>query len=49
MPFSGGGFSLYFSREDYQEAAVSIFLKHLGEEYAGYYECVRCCDSTCVT
>ena len=41
MPVSGGGFLRFFGREDYQKAAVSTFLTHLGDGYAGLYECVH--------
>jgi len=33
--FSGGGFSNYFERPAYQEAAVKGYLANLGETYAG--------------
>jgi tripeptidyl-peptidase-1 len=46
VPFSGGGFSLYFKRPMYQNSAVSTFLNHLAKEYAGLYKCVRCRDLT---
>ncbi|KAF8267936.1 peptidase S8/S53 domain-containing protein [Lactarius quietus] len=34
---SGGGFSNYFARPDYQKEAVLDFLKELGGQYAGMY------------
>ncbi|KAH9016946.1 subtilisin-like protein [Lactarius pseudohatsudake] len=34
---SGGGFSNYFGRPDYQEQAVTEFLQHLGDQYQGKY------------
>jgi tripeptidyl-peptidase I len=38
VPFtSGGGFSNYFPRPAYQEAAVTKYLAYLGDEYAGLY------------
>ena len=38
VPFtSGGGFSNYFPRPAYQNAAVTKYLAYLGEEYAGLY------------
>jgi tripeptidyl-peptidase I len=38
VPFaSGGGFSNYFPRPAYQNAAVTGYLAYLGEEYAGLY------------
>ena len=37
---SGGGFSAYFPRHDYQIAAVEAFLHKLGSQYFGYFECV---------
>ncbi|KAH8980588.1 subtilisin-like protein [Lactarius hatsudake] len=36
-PLSGGGFSDYFQRPVYQDAAVSAFLEHQGTQYAGLY------------
>jgi tripeptidyl-peptidase-1 len=44
--FSGGGFSLHFQRQSYQDGAVSTFLGHLGKDYAGLYKCVRCRNLT---
>jgi hypothetical protein len=44
MHLSRGGFSFYFPREGYQEAAVSTFLANIGNKYISYYKCVRCCD-----
>ncbi|KAF8264270.1 subtilisin-like protein [Lactarius quietus] len=35
--FSGGGFSNYFQREDYQDNAVQTFLENLGSKYNGFY------------
>ncbi|KAH9046862.1 subtilisin-like protein [Lactarius hengduanensis] len=35
--FSGGGFSVYFPRPDYQNSAVPTFLQHLGHRYSGLY------------
>jgi len=37
VDFSGGGFSNYFPQPDYQSAAVSGFLKTLGNTYAGLF------------
>ncbi|KAH9029311.1 subtilisin-like protein [Lactarius deliciosus] len=34
---SGGGFSEYFLRPEYQERAVSTFLDNLGQEHSGLY------------
>lgn len=34
---SGGGFSRYFARPSYQDAAVLPYLKSLGDEYKGLY------------
>ncbi|KAI9447282.1 subtilisin-like protein [Lactarius psammicola] len=34
---SGGGFSDYFPRPEYQEGAVTKFLQHFGDEYSGLY------------
>ena len=39
--FSGGGFSSYFKRPDYQNDAVPPFLSNLGSQYPGRYKCVR--------
>ncbi|KAH8980544.1 subtilisin-like protein [Lactarius akahatsu] len=36
-PFSGGGFSNYFSQPPYQSVAVPAFLRQLGDKYDGYY------------
>ncbi|KAH9053376.1 subtilisin-like protein [Lactarius vividus] len=36
-PLSGGGFSDYFPRPAYQDAAVSAFLERQGTQYAGLY------------
>nr|GAT55465.1 family S53 protease-like protein [Mycena chlorophos] len=35
--FSSGGFSNYFPAPAYQQAAVSAYVKSLGDEYAGLY------------
>ncbi|KAI9451808.1 subtilisin-like protein [Lactarius psammicola] len=35
--FSGGGFSNYFPRPDYQDEVVPKFLQHLGSQYDGLY------------
>jgi len=38
VPFtSGGGFSNYFPRPAYQEAAVTKYLTYISEDYAGLY------------
>ncbi len=37
---SGGGFSNYFMRPFYQDAAVSTYLKSVGTTYSGLYKCV---------
>ncbi|KAF8257382.1 subtilisin-like protein [Lactarius quietus] len=34
---SGGGFSIHFPREPYQEGAVSRYLERIGDKYAGLY------------
>ncbi|KAH8982958.1 subtilisin-like protein [Lactarius akahatsu] len=34
---SGGGFSTYFERPEYQQQAVPTFLRHLGDTYQGLY------------
>ncbi|KAH9010430.1 peptidase S8/S53 domain-containing protein [Lactarius pseudohatsudake] len=34
---SGGGFSEYFLRPEYQQQAVSTFLDNLGQQYSGLY------------
>ena len=39
--FSGGGFSTYFGRPDYQDDAVIPFLDSIGSQHAGLYEYVR--------
>ena len=44
---SGGGFSNYFPRPDYQQLAVSTFLKNLSDTHHGLYKCVRSRDLTC--
>ncbi|KAH9014325.1 subtilisin-like protein [Lactarius hengduanensis] len=38
MYMSGGGFSMHFTRPDYQEGMVAPFLGSLGSQYAGLYE-----------
>ncbi len=40
-PLSAGGFSNYFSRPDYQDAVVPLFLQNLGHKYQGFYKCVN--------
>lgn len=37
VQFSSGGFSNYFPRPRYQDAAVSQYFKYLGDENAGLY------------
>ncbi|KAI9442986.1 subtilisin-like protein [Lactarius indigo] len=37
LSFSGGGFSNYFLRPDYQEIVVPIYLDQLGSKYEGLY------------
>ena len=37
---SGGGFSNYFSRPDYQDTAVSAYLNGIGGMYSGLYKYV---------
>ena len=37
VSFSGGGFSNYFSRPLYQEAAVTQYFEYLGDQNAGLY------------
>ena len=46
--FSGGGFSAYFRRPDYQVNAVPGYLDHLEGEYEGLFKCAaaRCHDLT---
>ena len=44
--FSGGGFSTYFPRPDYQDGAVSKFFQSPGDKHEGFYKCARCCDLT---
>ena len=39
---SGGGFSYFFVRPDYQDATVIPYLLKYPEFYPGYYKCVRC-------
>ncbi|KAH9040216.1 subtilisin-like protein [Lactarius hengduanensis] len=36
-PFSGGGFSDYFSQPPYQSVVVPAFLRQLGDKYDGFY------------
>ena len=38
--FSGGGFSNYFSRPDYQNTAVPTYLNRIGGKYYGLYKYV---------
>ncbi|KAH9018855.1 subtilisin-like protein [Lactarius pseudohatsudake] len=38
MYMSGGGFSMHFTRPDYQEGMVTPFLGSLGSQYAGLYD-----------
>ncbi|KAH9010271.1 subtilisin-like protein [Lactarius pseudohatsudake] len=38
MYLSGGGFSMHFTRPDYQEDMVAPFLGSLGSQYAGLYD-----------
>jgi tripeptidyl-peptidase-1 len=38
--FSGGGFSNYFTRPSYQDAAVSTYLNNIGDTYSNLYKCV---------
>ncbi|KAH8987049.1 subtilisin-like protein [Lactarius akahatsu] len=35
---SGGGFSMHFTRPDYQEEMVAPFLESIGSQYAGLYD-----------
>ncbi|KAH9007685.1 peptidase S8/S53 domain-containing protein, partial [Lactarius deliciosus] len=35
---SGGGFSIYFDRPEYQEGAIPTFLESLGDTYEGFYD-----------
>ncbi|KDQ10573.1 hypothetical protein BOTBODRAFT_115655 [Botryobasidium botryosum FD-172 SS1] len=37
VSFTGGGFSNYFPRPNYQRKAVEAYLKTIGSEYAGLY------------
>ncbi|KAF8268764.1 subtilisin-like protein [Lactarius quietus] len=37
MPLSGGGFSQYFGRPNYQKGAVLTYLQNFGNHYAGLY------------
>ena len=43
---SGGGFSDYFPREDYQDKVVTTYLQNLGDQYMGSYKYVCCCDQS---
>lgn len=36
-PLSGGGFSDYFERPSYQDAAVKDYLLELGSTYKGFH------------
>ncbi|KAH9030914.1 subtilisin-like protein [Lactarius pseudohatsudake] len=38
MYMSGGGFSMHFTRPDYQEGMVAPFLGSFGSQYAGLYD-----------
>ena len=38
--FSGGGFSNYFSRPDYQNTAVPAYINRIGGKYYGLYKYV---------
>jgi tripeptidyl-peptidase-1 len=38
--FSGGGFSNYFTRPSYQNAADSTYLINIGATYSDLYKCV---------
>lgn len=40
VSFSGGGFSNYFPRPAYQNAAVSTYLQSIDTMYSGLYKCV---------
>ena len=44
--FSGGGFSNYFSRPSYQDAAVLPYLTKLGGQYSGLFKCVLSASTT---
>ena len=48
VKFSGGGFSNYFPRPDYQNLnkVVPAFLKRVRKKYKGLYKCVFCRDLT---
>ncbi|KAH9057762.1 subtilisin-like protein [Lactarius vividus] len=35
---SGGGFSIYFDRPEYQEGVIPTFLQSLGDTYQGFYD-----------
>ena len=41
---SGGGFSVYYDREDYQNRAVNRYLMRYPGLYEGLFKCVRCPD-----
>ncbi len=45
---SGGGFSNYFPRPEYQDNSVPTFLQRFGSQYNGWYKCVQvfCHDLT---
>jgi len=43
--FGGGGFSNIFPAPEYQKAAVSAYVKSLGNQYQGLYNKVRPCDT----
>jgi tripeptidyl-peptidase-1 len=43
---SGGGFSNYFPRPQYQDDDVPIFLARLGKKHDGSFKCVFCQDLT---
>lgn len=40
MFLSRSDFSRYFPREDYLDGTVITYLKYLGIDYVGFYECV---------
>ncbi|KAH9053732.1 hypothetical protein EDB87DRAFT_1569044, partial [Lactarius vividus] len=37
---SGHGFSIYFPRPTYQNAAVPTSIQHFGNQYNAFYKCV---------
>ena len=39
---SGGGFSFYFERENYQHNAVTDYLQRFPDIHDGLYKCARC-------